>query len=516
MVISASFFRRTHEVPDCHQMQQAEVRARPTRQSIKLLRNELLGLIQQNQNSFRAEDLKATLCTLDEKIVTFTQDSLTFIREMNLSLQRESRFSYNGLISLFGFGSQKKTVKKIQNMQIRIQNASKEFATSQVEKLSQGYLQGQIDGFDAIGLYEKLLKLIPNNSALTEQMAYCLLNEGAYRQALQIYDTTNTKPGEDLELHLRRCKVHMHLGSYDKARQQIGKLIHDHNFEQEEPGIKRVLYKLEAHTYILEKNYDAAIKIFRNLLIEDTNDEESKKRLVLCSIENDILKASGPYVKKRYFLASAMNKFIHLGASSKNMYFDDTLLAYFKFWLYVFLHSNQAQKGSEKISHHKSILTQMRDLIESSQVVSSEVVDHFCTGLEQFEKVSNNFFKKFNRFCDNDFDESHLSTYEKAVLQARRNQLKGILFGNENELSSIGLIQAQKNFQSVLDLFKGSLFVTCKNKIEGAKVQLEKIQGNLSLCAERAKNHVPTMSFESASVGRRIEPARSILQIQGL
>ena len=124
-----------------------------------------------------------------------------------------------------------------------------------------------MDGLDDLHCYEKALALQPDNEKALAGYARALFARGMYQEAQEIYDKLLVLNPEKKSYRLNRAVSMTNLGQYAGALKDLYRL----NYESpEDRNVSRVL----AWALVCEGKYEAAEKIYSDLLTDDANPDD--------------------------------------------------------------------------------------------------------------------------------------------------------------------------------------------------------------------------------------------------
>jgi tetratricopeptide (TPR) repeat protein len=86
-------------------------------------------------------------------------------------------------------------------------------------------LQDNHNNAEAAAIYQKLIKLSPEKVEYYYGYSDALLYQGKYKDAIKVYDEIETKMGPSEEVSLQKVKVLDRTGDFDKATEELRKLI---------------------------------------------------------------------------------------------------------------------------------------------------------------------------------------------------------------------------------------------------------------------------------------------------
>ena len=124
-----------------------------------------------------------------------------------------------------------------------------------------------VDGYDDLQCYQEALKLLPDNEKALVGYGRALFVRMMYQEALETYDKLLTINPDRKSYRLNRAVSLTNLGQYAGALKELYRL----NYESpDDQNVSRVL----AWTLVCEGKYDAAVKIYNDLLKGDVQADD--------------------------------------------------------------------------------------------------------------------------------------------------------------------------------------------------------------------------------------------------
>ena len=124
-----------------------------------------------------------------------------------------------------------------------------------------------VDGYDDLLCYQEALKLLPDNEKALVGYGRALFVRMMYQEALETYDKLLTINPDRKSYRLNRAVSLTNLGQYAGALKELYRL----NYESpDDQNVSRVL----AWTLVCEGKYDAAVKIYNDLLKGDVQADD--------------------------------------------------------------------------------------------------------------------------------------------------------------------------------------------------------------------------------------------------
>lgn len=124
-----------------------------------------------------------------------------------------------------------------------------------------------VDGYDDLLCYQEALKLLPDNEKALVGYGRALFVRMMYQEALETYDKLLTITPDRKSYRLNRAVSLTNLGQYAGALKDLYRL----NYESpDDQNVSRVL----AWTLVCEGKYDAAVKIYNDLLKGDVQADD--------------------------------------------------------------------------------------------------------------------------------------------------------------------------------------------------------------------------------------------------
>ena len=124
-----------------------------------------------------------------------------------------------------------------------------------------------VDGYDDLQCYQEALKLLPDNEKALVGYGRALFVRMMYQEALETYDKLLTLNPDRKSYRLNRAVSLTNLGQYAGALKELYRL----NYESpDDQNVSRVL----AWTLVCEGKYDAAVKIYNDLLKGDVQADD--------------------------------------------------------------------------------------------------------------------------------------------------------------------------------------------------------------------------------------------------
>ena len=124
-----------------------------------------------------------------------------------------------------------------------------------------------VDGYDDLQCYQEALKLLPDNEKALVGYGRALFVRMMYQEALETYDKLLTINPDRKSYRLNRAVSLTNLGQYAGALKDLYRL----NYESpDDQNVSRVL----AWTLVCEGKYDAAVKIYNDLLKGDVQADD--------------------------------------------------------------------------------------------------------------------------------------------------------------------------------------------------------------------------------------------------
>ena len=128
-------------------------------------------------------------------------------------------------------------------------------------------IESVVDGYDDLLCYQEALKLLPDNEKALVGYGRALFVRMMYQEALETYDKLLTINPDRKSYRLNRAVSLTNLGQYAGALKDLYRL----NYESpDDQNVSRVL----AWTLVCEGKYDAAVKIYNDLLKGDVQADD--------------------------------------------------------------------------------------------------------------------------------------------------------------------------------------------------------------------------------------------------
>ena len=128
-------------------------------------------------------------------------------------------------------------------------------------------IESVVDGYDDLLCYQEALKLLPDNEKALVGYGRALFVRMMYQEALETYDKLLTINPDKKSYRLNRAVSLTNLGQYAGALKELYRL----NYESpDDQNVSRVL----AWTLVCEGKYDAAVKIYNDLLKGDVQADD--------------------------------------------------------------------------------------------------------------------------------------------------------------------------------------------------------------------------------------------------
>lgn len=128
-------------------------------------------------------------------------------------------------------------------------------------------IESVVDGYDDLLCYQEALKLLPDNEKALVGYGRALFVRMMYQEALETYDKLLTINPDRKSYRLNRAVSLTNLGQYAGALKELYRL----NYESpDDQNVSRVL----AWTLVCEGKYDAAVKIYNDLLKGDVQADD--------------------------------------------------------------------------------------------------------------------------------------------------------------------------------------------------------------------------------------------------
>ena len=114
---------------------------------------------------------------------------------------------------------------------------------------------------EAVKIYQKLLKSLPDRSDIYYDFADCYLRMNKSSEAIEVYNELEKTIGVNAELSLQKEKIYVRMGKLDKAVEEINKLIATAPEEAKYYGILAELYAANNMDSEAVDTYQKALKI---------------------------------------------------------------------------------------------------------------------------------------------------------------------------------------------------------------------------------------------------------------
>jgi tetratricopeptide (TPR) repeat protein len=114
---------------------------------------------------------------------------------------------------------------------------------------------------EAVKIYQKLLKSLPDRSDIYYDFADCYLRMNKSSEAIEVYNELEKTIGVNAELSLQKEKIYVRMGKLDKAVEEINKLIATAPEEAKYYGILAELYAANNMDSDAIDTYQKALKI---------------------------------------------------------------------------------------------------------------------------------------------------------------------------------------------------------------------------------------------------------------
>ena len=114
---------------------------------------------------------------------------------------------------------------------------------------------------EAVKIYQKLLKSLPDRSDIYYDFADCYLRMNKSTEAIEVYNELEKTIGVNAELSLQKEKIYVRMGKLDKAVEEINKLIATAPEEAKYYGILAELYAANNMDSEAVDTYQKALKI---------------------------------------------------------------------------------------------------------------------------------------------------------------------------------------------------------------------------------------------------------------
>lgn len=114
---------------------------------------------------------------------------------------------------------------------------------------------------EAVKIYQKLLKSLPDRSDIYYDFADCYLRMNKSSEAIEVYNELEKTIGVNAELSLQKEKIYVRMGKLDKAVEEINKLIATAPEEAKYYGILAELYAANNMDSEAIDTYQKALKI---------------------------------------------------------------------------------------------------------------------------------------------------------------------------------------------------------------------------------------------------------------
>jgi len=114
---------------------------------------------------------------------------------------------------------------------------------------------------EAVKIYQKLIKNLPDRTDIYYDFADCYLRMNKPLEAIEIYNELEKRAGVNAELSLQKEKIYVRMGKFDKAVEEINKLIATAPDEAKFYGILAELYAANNKDSEAVDTYQKALKI---------------------------------------------------------------------------------------------------------------------------------------------------------------------------------------------------------------------------------------------------------------
>jgi tetratricopeptide (TPR) repeat protein len=114
---------------------------------------------------------------------------------------------------------------------------------------------------EAVKIYQKLLKSLPDRSDIYYDFADCYLRMNKSNEAIEVYNELEKTVGVNAELSLQKEKIYVRMGKLDKAVEEINKLIATAPEEAKYYGILAELYAANNMDNEAVDTYQKALKM---------------------------------------------------------------------------------------------------------------------------------------------------------------------------------------------------------------------------------------------------------------
>jgi tetratricopeptide (TPR) repeat protein len=114
---------------------------------------------------------------------------------------------------------------------------------------------------EAIKIYQKLIKSLPDRADIYYDYADCYLRMNRPVEAIEIYNELEKKTGINAELSLQKEKIYVRMGKLDKAVEEINKLIATAPDDAKYYGILAELYAANNKDVEAVETYQKALKL---------------------------------------------------------------------------------------------------------------------------------------------------------------------------------------------------------------------------------------------------------------
>jgi tetratricopeptide (TPR) repeat protein len=114
---------------------------------------------------------------------------------------------------------------------------------------------------EAVKIYQKLIKRLPDRADIYYDFADCYLRMNKPVEAIDVYNELEKRAGINAELSLQKEKIYVRMGKFDKAVEEINKLIATAPEEAKYYGILAELYAANNKDTEAVDTYQKALKI---------------------------------------------------------------------------------------------------------------------------------------------------------------------------------------------------------------------------------------------------------------